>query len=183
MRFWHNLLSCLTKPTHKGFEQWLEACRGYTDNVGYLHRWPLWHKESPRNHNTERPDSTMQPRRETALVRPDLVDPNSHISEQQPEVIQGRGHDVTKPRTLLLCPVGFQMHRTSEALIHMYSIITICITIVSEHYRKPHHMSLQCGNGSYLHLTALHQLNKVVEKDVSVPLTESFCIVGHLEDD
>lgn len=75
------------------------------------------------------------------------------------------------------------MHRTSEALIQMYSIITVRITKVSELLRKPHHMSPRCGNRSYLHLTALHQLNEVVEKDVSVPLTESFCVVRHLEDD
>ena len=53
---------------------------------------------------------------------------------------------------------------------------------LSEHHRNPHHMSVQCANKSYLHFTALHQLNEVVKKDVSVPLTETFSIVGHLEE-
>lgn len=39
----------------------------------------------------------------------------------------------------------------------------------------------QCANGGYLHFTALHQLNEVGKKDVSVPLTETLSVVGHLE--
>lgn len=53
---------------------------------------------------------------------------------------------------------------------------------LSERRRNPHHMSVQCANRSYLHFTALHQLNEVVKKDVSVPLTETFSVVGHLEE-
>lgn len=33
-----------------------------------------------------------------------------------------------------------------------------------------------------LHFTALHQLNEVSKKDVSVPLAETLRIVGHLEE-
>lgn len=43
-------------------------------------------------------------------------------------------------------------------------------------------MSVQCANGNYLRFTALHQLNEVSKKDVSVPLAETFCIIGHLEE-
>lgn len=53
---------------------------------------------------------------------------------------------------------------------------------LSERRRNPYHMSVQCANRSYLHFTALHQLNEVVKKDVSVPLTETFSVVGHLEE-
>lgn len=51
-----------------------------------------------------------------------------------------------------------------------------------EHFRSPLHMSLQRANRSYLHLTALHQLNEVSEKDVSIPLAETFRIIRHLEE-
>lgn len=51
---------------------------------------------------------------------------------------------------------------------------------LSERRIYPHHMSLLCRNRSYSHLTALHQLNEVIEEDVSVPFTESFCVVGDL---
>lgn len=43
-------------------------------------------------------------------------------------------------------------------------------------------MSVQGANGSYLRFTALHQLNEVIKQDVPVPLAETFCIVGHLEE-
>lgn len=39
----------------------------------------------------------------------------------------------------------------------------------------------QRANRSYLHFTALHQLDEVGKKDVSVPLTETLSVVGHLE--
>lgn len=52
----------------------------------------------------------MQPRREAALVRPDWVDPKSHIHGQPPDVIQGREHDISLPCTRLRRPVSFQMH-------------------------------------------------------------------------
>lgn len=163
-----------------------EACRGYTDNAGCLHRWPLWHKESPRNWNTEGPDSTMQPRRETALVRPDGVDPKTHISGQPPDVIQGKGLDITRPCTLLLRLVTLQMHGyvcSSHSAVFNYNHMHHNRRLfLSAHHRNSHHMSVWCANRSYLHFTALHQLNEVSKKDVSVPLAESLCIVGHLEE-
>lgn len=35
---------------------------------------------------------------------------------------------------------------------------------------------------SDLHFAALHQLDEVTEEDVTVPLTEALCVVGHLEE-
>lgn len=43
-------------------------------------------------------------------------------------------------------------------------------------------MSVHCAKRIYLHLTALHQLDEVGKEDVSVPLTETFRVVGHLEE-
>ncbi len=60
------------------------------------------------------------------LIRPDWADPKNCIYGQATDEIQGRGHNVTRPSTLLLHPASFQMHQT---LTQMYSIITICITI------------------------------------------------------
>lgn len=36
-------------------------------------------------------------------------------------------------------------------------------------------------NRSYSHFAALHQLNEVSEKDVSVPLAETLSVIGHLQ--
>lgn len=53
---------------------------------------------------------------------------------------------------------------------------------LSEDHRNPHHMLLQCANTHYLHFTALHQLNEVIKKDVSVSLAETLCVIGHLQE-
>lgn len=100
-----------------------------------------------------------------------------HIWEQQLDVIQGRGHDITRPCTL----VWNIWNSDSDVLNynHMHHNRRLPL---SEHHRNPHHMPVQCANRSYLHFTALHQLNEVSKKDVSVPLTETICIVGHLEE-
>lgn len=51
------------------------------------------------------------------------------------------------------------------------------------HHRNPYrHVSATCKNRRYLHFTALHQLNEVSKEDVSVPLTETTSVVGHLQE-
>lgn len=95
-----------------------------------------------------------------------------------PDVIQRKGHDITESYTLLLHPSSFQTHSDvfEYNYMHYKRKLPLC-----EHHRNPHHMSFQCANWSYLHFTALHQLNEVSKKDISVPLTETLSIVGHLE--
>lgn len=98
----------------------------------------------------------------------------------------GRGHDVTRPLHTSAASRQSPDAPGRLKLPFMCSIITICITIddslLSERHRSPRHMSVRRANGSYLHFTALHQLNEVSKKDVSVPLAEPLRVVGHLEE-
>lgn len=99
-----------------------EACRGYTDNAGCLHRWALWHKESPRNQNTGGgPDSTMLPHREAALVRPGRTWTAARRDSGQRARHNPVLHTSATSRQIALerLKLSFQT----------YSIITICITI------------------------------------------------------
>ncbi len=108
--FWHDLLSCLTKSAHKGGEQWLRPA-GVTQTMQAV--CTDGHFDTKKAQETKTlggPDSTMRPRREAALVRPDWVHPRRRISGRPPDVIQGRGHAITQPCTLLLRPASFQMH-------------------------------------------------------------------------
>lgn len=47
-------------------------------------------------------------------------------------------------------------------------------------HKRPFKSSHQ-RNRSYSHFTALHQLNEVSKKDVSVPLAETLSVIGHLQ--
>lgn len=51
------------------------------------------------------------------------------------------------------------------------------------HERRLPSMLATCRcNRSYLHFTALHQLNEVSKENVPVPLTETLRVVGHLQE-
>lgn len=163
-----------TKGVGTGWDLW-----GSENNAGCLHRWPLWHKERPRNQNRLH---NIAPQGDYTLkVTLSLTQKNAYWG-----VIQGRGHGVTQPRTLLLHPASFQMHWnvwSAHSDVFNYNHMHHNRRLpLSKQRRNLHHMSVQCANRSYLRFTALHQLNEVSKKDVSVPLAETFYIVGHLEE-
>lgn len=132
----------------------------------------------------------MAPQTQRNHKNPQHRRPHPHImhlrGHTEAVVIQGRGHNQTQPTPALhapaLLPLSF-----SDTLKHlMLSIIHICITIgewlLSTCYRNPHHLLVQCAmQRKTLHFTALHQLNEVSKKNVSVPLAEALSVIGHLE--
>lgn len=120
-----NLLSCLTKLAHKAGEQRLRPA-GVTQTMQAV--CTDGHSDTKKAQEAKTqggPDSTMAPRREAALARPDRGEPR-----QPPDVIQGKGRDITRSCTLLPPPTPvFRCTGTSASLIQTYSIITICITM------------------------------------------------------
>lgn len=97
--FWYNLLSRLTRRP-AGVAQTTQAV--YTD--GHFDT----HKKKAQESITQ--GEQTQPHKQPALARADWVDPENRIMGQQADAIEGRGHGITPPCTLLLHPTSFQMH-------------------------------------------------------------------------
>lgn len=57
-----------------------------------------------------------------------------------------------------------------------YSVLTVSTTEKKRAFKW-----WRQRNRSYSHFAALHQLNEVSEKDVSVPLAETLSVIGHLQ--
>lgn len=129
------------------------------------------HPSQHKNQNTGWPDFTTWTWKHHCTTQ-------SHIMRQKPDAVQVRGRDITKSRTDQLHPACFQMDRCfcsfhSDAFNYKHVVHKRRVADAEE--SSPH------VGVSYLHFTALHQLNEVSEQDVSVPLTEPVCIVGHLQ--
>lgn len=73
----------------------------------------------------------------------------------------------------VLPPIQMQIFKS---IIGTYSVLTVSITKRKRAFKWSHQR-----NRSYSHFAALHQLNEVSEKDVSVPLAETLSVIGHLQ--
>lgn len=148
----------------KGCE-WRPWPSGATDNTGCLHRWSKTQRQAKKL--KRRGDQTAQWFPAASLHS------CSHIGE--------------KAWTVARCHSGQRARRTSTGniprlsrckyldLSFRLSPFQPCASQEKRSFKSSHQR-----NRSYSHFTALHQLNEVSKKDVSVPLAETLSVIGHL---
>lgn len=118
------------------------------------------HKDRPRNSNAEatRLHNDSLQRACTRAARLERK------PGQSPDATQGKGHDVQALSRCKYLDLSFRL-----------SPFQPCASQEKRSFKSSHQR-----NRSYSHFTALHQLNEVSKKDVSVPLAETLSVIGHL---
>lgn len=124
-------------------------------------------KTAQETQTQEEPDRTMMPCREPAHAQPDWRE--SLDAHQTPL----RAKRTIYQRWQGPLPIQMQIFKS---IIGTYSVLTVSITKRKRAFKWSHQR-----NRSYSHFAALHQLNEVSEKDVSVPLAETLSVIGHLQ--
>lgn len=152
---------------HTKGREWRPWPSGVTQTIQAVYADGQRHKDSPRNPKAGGPDCTMMPCREPALAQPDWRE--SLDSRQTP--LRAKG-------TIYCTSIG-HVPRPSRCKYLNLSFRLIQFQPCASQKRRPFKPSHQ-RNRSYSHFTALHQLNEVSKKDVSVPLAETLSVIGHL---